>query len=109
MRIYRDVTAGVTWIERGTGVPLIVASDHGSGVGYEWRVPDPQTLIYDDEHHVVEHEQLDDARDRLIKAVAESKISPTAKSDVRRIIADVLGPAPSGDAPDDAPDEPVTE
>lgn len=90
MRIYRDATAGVTWIERGTGTPLVVVNDHGAGAGYEWRTPDPQTLIYDDEIGAVEHSHLDGVRDRLIKAVAESKIPPTAKAEMRELITTVL-------------------
>jgi hypothetical protein len=89
-RLYRNPVAGVTWIERGPGTPLIVISDHGSGVDFQWGTPDANSLIYDDELHAVETEQLDAAvsaeRARIRNAVAGSDIAATAKSTVRKII-----------------------
>lgn len=95
-RIYRDMPAGMTWIERGAGTPLIEMSDHGDRVEHRWAAPDPSTLIYDDELHAVEAEQLDAQRERLrvalVDQVAGSDITATAKATVRKIIGEVFGP-----------------
>lgn len=89
-RLYRNPVAGVTWIERGPGTPLIVISDHGSGVDFQWGTPDPNSLIYDDELHAVETEQIDAAvsaeRTRIRDEVAASTLPAPAKSTVRKII-----------------------
>lgn len=94
-RVYRDAVAGVTWIERGSGPPFIELADHGERTVTRWRAVDPSMLIYDDELHAVESEQLDDQREQfrtaLVAAVAGSDIPATAKSTVRKIIGEVLG------------------
>lgn len=95
-RIYRHTVNGITWIERGTGTPLIVISDHGSGVDFRWDPPPTSTLIYDDELPAVEHETIDAERERLraalVDQVAGSDITATTKATVRKIIGEVFGP-----------------
>lgn len=88
-RVYRSPRTGTTWIERGTGAPLIVVPDHGDP-GYQWVTPNTLDLVYDDELHAVENDHLTEVRNQLLKAVGESKIPPTSKADVRRIIGEVI-------------------
>lgn len=89
-RIYRNVIAGVTWIERGTGTPLIVITDHGDQVQHAWNPPELGTLIYDDELHETERETIDAAllteRTRIRSEVAASSLPAPAKATVRKII-----------------------
>lgn len=89
-RIYRHVMAGVTWIERGTGTPLIVVSDHGNEVAHSWTIPELGTLVYDDDLHETERETIDAAvlseQIRIRDQVAASTIPAVAKSTVRKII-----------------------
>ena len=94
VRVYRSARTGTTWIERGTGAPLIVVPDHGDP-GYQWITPNMLDLVYDDELHASrgphgENDHLTDARARLVKAVAESTIPATAKAEVRKIIGEVI-------------------
>lgn len=95
-RVYRDVPTGTSWIERGAGTPLVVVSDHGDRVEHRWAPPDASTLVYDDELHTVEGEQLDAQRERLrtalVDQVAGADITATAKATVRKIIGEVFGP-----------------
>lgn len=94
-RIYRHPVNGITWIERGTNVPVLVLPDHGEPL-WRWQTPEPSTLIYDDELHAVENETIDAERERLrtglVTAVAGSDIAATAKATVRKIIGEVFGP-----------------
>jgi hypothetical protein len=85
-RVYRDVVAGVTWIERGTGTPLTVVRDHGDSIEHQWHRPEPDTLIYDDELHAVESEGIDTERERIRTEVDASSLPATAKATVRKII-----------------------
>lgn len=90
-RVYRDPVAGVTWIERGTGGPVLIVTDHGAPpFDQQWHAPDLSTLVYDDELHGVENDHLTDTRDRLIKAVAESDLAATVKARVRSMITEVI-------------------
>lgn len=90
MRVYRNVITGTTWIERGTGTPLIVIPDHGGTTGQQWAAPDSNLIVYDDELHAVERETIDAAlvteRNRIRDQVAASTIPAVAKSTVRKII-----------------------
>ena len=92
-RIYRDVIAGATWIERGTGTPICAIDDHGAGVGWQWKAPDPGLLVYDDTLHAVENETIDaalaDERKRITDAVTASSVPATAKATIRKIIGEV--------------------
>lgn len=94
MRVYRDVPSGVTWIERGSGGPMIVIDDHGSGVSYQWNPPELGTLVYDDQLHEVEHETIKAAllseRIRIRDAVVASTIPAPAKATVRKIIGEPI-------------------
>lgn len=87
-RVYRDIVAGITYVERGSGGPLLHVPDHGEP-DWQWTAP-IAALVYDDERPAAEHDRLTEVRDRLLEAVGESKIPPTSKADVRRIIAEVL-------------------
>jgi hypothetical protein len=91
-RIYRDTVTGVTWIERGTGTPLVVIHDHGSGVNYQWQPPTMGALVYDDELFAVENETIETAllteRTRIRDAVAASTLPAPAKATVRKIIGE---------------------
>jgi hypothetical protein len=91
-RVYRNVPNGITWIERGSNVPVLALPDHGDPV-WRWMTPDVSHLVYDDELHAVETETIDEERSRLraalIEAVAESKIPAVSKSDVRKLIEEV--------------------
>jgi hypothetical protein len=89
-RVYRDVPNAITWLQRGDGSPLVAVPDHGDPE-FRWRIPDPSTLVYDDEIGQTENDQLDAARDRLLAAVGASKIPPTAKHEVRGLIVEALG------------------
>jgi hypothetical protein len=89
-RVYRDPVAGVTWVERGAGSPLLAVPDHGEAQ-HQWSRPDARALVYDDEIGQTENDQLDAARDRLLAAVGASKIPPTAKHEVRGLIVEALG------------------
>lgn len=88
-RVYRNVVAGVTWIEHGASTPLLAVPDHGEA-SHQWGRPDPSTLVYDDEIGQTENDLIDEMRDRLLALVGGSKIPPTAKSDVRQIIGQVF-------------------
>lgn len=89
VKIYRDVPNGITWIERGAGGPLVALPDHGDPE-FRWTIPSPDLIVYDDELHAVEHDHLDDARDRLITAVGGSDLPPTVKSRVRQLVTDTM-------------------
>lgn len=96
-RVYRNVPNGITWVERGANTPVLALPDHGDPV-WRWMVPDVSTLVYDDELHAVENETIDEhvriALDadhrRIIELVAASKIPAVTKSEIRKLIGEVI-------------------
>lgn len=88
-RVYRDQPLGITYVERGSGGPVLRVPDHGEA-DHLWNPPPLSLLVYDDELHAVDNDHLTEVRDRLLKAVGESKIPPTSKAEVRKIIGEVI-------------------
>ena len=88
-RVYRDQPLGITYVERGTGGPLLVLADHGDP-DWQWASPNLSTLVYDDELYAVENDHLTEVRDQLLQAVGELDIAATAKSRVRTVIGEVI-------------------
>lgn len=90
VRVYRDQPLGMTYVERGSGGPVLRVPDHGEA-DQLWNPPPSSLLVYDDELHEVENETLSAARERLIRAVGASADLPaTAKATVRKIITEVI-------------------
>ena len=89
MKIYRDDAAGVTYLHRDEGSPVIVIPDHGE-VMFRWRPVPPELL----RHDTATGDQLGDTlaamREKLISGVVDSKATGPVKADLRALIEDVL-------------------
>lgn len=89
MKIFRDDGAGVTYLHRDEGSPVIVIPDHGE-VMFRWRPVPPELLRYDTAAGVVAGDALAAMREKLISGVIDSKATGPVKSDLRELIEDVI-------------------
>jgi hypothetical protein len=89
VKMYRDDVAGVTFLVRDEGSPVIVVPDHGEVV-FRWRPIPPELLRYDSAAGVVAGDQLAIIREKLISGVVESKATGPIKADLRALIEDVV-------------------
>lgn len=89
MKMYRDDAAGVSYLVRDEGSPVIIVPDHGE-VAYRWRPIPPELLRYDSAAGVVPTDQLSNIREKLISGVIESKATGPIKADLRALIEDVV-------------------
>ena len=89
MKIYRDDAAGVTYLHRDEGSPVIIVPDHGE-VMSRWRPVPPEFLRYDTAAGVVAGDILAAMRAKLIDGVVDSKATGPIKADLRALIEDVV-------------------
>ena len=90
MKVFRDDGAGVTYLHRDEGSPVVVIPDHGE-VMYRWRPVPPELLRYDTAAGVVAGDALAVIREKLIGGVVDSKATGPVKADLRALIEDVIG------------------
>ena len=90
MKVFRDDGAGVTYLHRDEGSPVVVIPDHGE-VMYRWRPVPPELLRYDTAAGVVAGDALAVIREKLIGGVVGSKATGPVKADLRALIEDVIG------------------
>ena len=89
MKIFRDDGAGVTYLHRDEGSPVIVIPDHGE-VMFRWRPVPPELLRYYTAAGVVAGDVLGAMRQKLIDGVVDSKATGPVKADLRALIEDVI-------------------
>lgn len=89
MKIYRDDAAGVTYLHRDEGSPVIIVPDHGE-VMSRWHTVPPELLRYDTAAGVVAGDILAAMRAKLIDGVVDSKATGPVKADLRALIEDVV-------------------
>lgn len=89
MKIFRDDAAGVTYLHRDEGSPVIVIPDHGE-VMFRWRPVPPELLRYDTAAGPATGAALAAMREKLISGVVDSKATGPVKADLRALIEDVI-------------------
>lgn len=89
MKIFRDDGAGVTYLHRDEGSPVIVIPDHGE-VMFRWRPVPAELLRYDTAAGIMAGDVLAAMREKLISGVIDSKATGPVKSDLRALIEDVI-------------------
>ena len=88
MKIFRDDAAGVTYLHRDEGSPVIIVPDHGE-VMFRWRPVPPELLRYDSATDLYTT-PVATMREKLISGVIDSKATGPVKADLRALIEDVI-------------------
>jgi hypothetical protein len=89
VKIFRDDAAGVTYLIRDEGSPVIVIPDHGE-VMFRWRPVPPELLRYDSAASTPAGDTLATMREKLISLIIDSKATGPIKAELRAAVEDVI-------------------